>query len=332
MNRSIRNKRRFAALTGLAFLTASVSALAIYIGQEIMTPEFARAEYRPMSLVIIPPHAAVSKSAMFSSHQLIEQGGVVEDATAEACKDILSKLGYEVRVLTVEEVNADPDLQVMVRDVNKRFDEDFLQKITLPLKRQLQDVRERRFKMGDEARILADRLAADAIIVSRVEMAAASGGASVFSLGTGGDAEMNVGVIAGDNGDLEAVFTGAQIGLSAKKLEKNPAKTMAKIFGGVLKDYPKPDELVKVKKSWPQTTNREVPDAEISDEDVLSNMEAMFEQSEKDATHRLERCKVWVDPPENVWVAVSFKRNSAREAVLMPCIPWVILVLITILR
>jgi hypothetical protein len=142
--------------------------------------------------------------------------------------------------------------------------------------------------MGDEAQTLADRLGTDAIIVSRIQIAAASGGASVFSLGTSGEAEMHVGVIAGDNGDLEAVFTGAQIGFSAKKLEKNPSKTMAKVFGSVLKDYPKPDELVKVKKSWPQTTNREVPDTELSDEAVLSNMEAMFEQPEKDATPALD--------------------------------------------
>ena len=288
MNRSIRNKRRFAALTGLALLSASVTAFAIYVGQEIMTPEFARAEYRPMSLVIIPPRAAVSKDGMFSSQQLIEQGGDVEDATAEACKNILSKLGYDVRILTVDEVNADPDLQVMVRDVNKRFNEDFLQKITGVLKRQLQDVRERRYTMGDEAQILADRLGVDAIIISRIQIAAAAGGASVFSLGTGGEAEMHVGVIAGDNGDLEAMFTGAQIGLSAKKLEKNPLKTLSKIFGGVLKDYPKPDELVKVKKSWPQTTNREVPDTELSDEDVLLNMEAMIEEPEKEATPALD--------------------------------------------
>jgi hypothetical protein len=288
MSRSIRSKRLFAALTGLALLSASAVALAIFIGQEIMTPEFARAEYRPMSLVIIPPHAVVSKGGMFSSDQLIEQGGVVEDATAEACKNILSKLGYEVRVLTVDEVNADPDLQVMVRNVNKRFNEDFLQKITGVTKKQLQDVRERRYTMGDEAQILADRLGAEAMIIVRVQIAAAAGGASVFSLGTGGEAELHVGVIAGDNGDLEAMFTGAQIGFSAKKLEKNPSKVMAKVFGSVLKDYPKPDKQVKVKKSWPQTTNREVPDTELSDEDVLSNMEAMFEQPEEEATPALD--------------------------------------------
>ena len=285
---SIRNKRILAALTGMFLLFVSVTANAIFIGQEIMTPEFARAEYRPMSLVIIPPRAAVSKDAAFSSQQLIEQGGIVEDAASTACKDILGKLGYEVRVLTVDEVNADPDLQVMVRNVNKRYDEDFLQKITLPFKRQLQDIRKRRFKMGDEARILAARLGVDAIVVARIQAKVTSGGASVFSLGTSGQAEMSVGIIAGDNGDLEAFFTGAQLGLSAKKIEKAPLKTMAKLFGSVLKDYPTADELIKVKRSWPQSTNRKIPDAALSDEDILSDMEAMFEQPAEDATTALD--------------------------------------------
>lgn len=288
MNTPDRYRRILAVFTGVFLLSVSVSAVAIYIGQEIMTPEFARAEYRPMSMVMIPPRAAVSKEGAFSSHRLIEQGGVVEDAVLVACKDIFEKLGYEIRILTVDEVNADPDLQVMVRDVNKRYDEDFLQKIKPPLKRELQDIRERRFKMGDEARILAARLRADGIIVGRILAAAASGGTSVMSLGTSGQAHMSIGIIAGDNGDLEAFFTGAQIGLSAKKIEKNPLKTMAKLFGSVLKDYPAPDELIKVKKSWPQNTNREVPDAELSDEDVLSDMEEMIGQPEEDATPALD--------------------------------------------
>ncbi len=277
-------RRILAVLTGIFLLSVSVTAVAIFIGQEIMTPEFARAEYRPMSMVMIPPRAAVSKEAAFSSNQLIEQGGVVEDAVLLACKDIFAELGYEIRILTVDEVNADPDLQVMVRDVNKRYDEDFLQKITLPFKRQLQDIRERRFKVGDEARILADRLGVDAIIVGRIQAAVTSGGTSIISLGTSGQAEMSIGIIAGDNGDLEAFFTGAQIGLSAKKIEKDPLKTMAKLFGSVLKDYPTPDELIKVKKSWPQSTNREIPDAASSDEDVLSDLEEMIGQPEEDVT------------------------------------------------
>ncbi len=225
---SVRFRKTFTVLAGMFLLSVSVPASAIFIGSKFMTPEFARAEYRPLSMVIIPPRAAVSEQTTFSSHQLIEQGGVVEDAVLAACKDIFAKLGYQIRVLTVDEVNADPDLQLMVRNVNKRYDEDFLQK------GQLKDIRSRRFKMGDEARILAARLGVDAIIVGRIQAAAASGGTSVMSLGTSGQAEMSIGIIAGDNGDLEAFYSGAQIGLSAKKIEKKPLETMVKLFGKVL--------------------------------------------------------------------------------------------------
>ena len=44
--------------------------------------------------------------------------------------------------------------------------------------------------------------------------------------------------------------------------------------------------------------------------------------SEKDASRQLEPDKVWENIPDKVWVAVAFKRNSKREAVLMPCIHW----------
>ena len=117
---SIRYRQIVTVLTGMFLLSVSMSASAIFIGAEFMTPEFARAEYRPMSLVIIPPRAAVSEETAFSSHELIAQGGIIEDAALVACKDIFDKLGYQVRVLTVDEVNADPELQLMVRNVNKR--------------------------------------------------------------------------------------------------------------------------------------------------------------------------------------------------------------------
>ena len=44
--------------------------------------------------------------------------------------------------------------------------------------------------------------------------------------------------------------------------------------------------------------------------------------SDKDASHQLEPFKVWENIPDKVWVAIAFKRNSSREAVLMPCIHW----------
>ena len=44
--------------------------------------------------------------------------------------------------------------------------------------------------------------------------------------------------------------------------------------------------------------------------------------STKGDSKLLEPHTVWTDLPDNVWVAFAFKRNSAREAVLMPCSVW----------
>lgn len=44
--------------------------------------------------------------------------------------------------------------------------------------------------------------------------------------------------------------------------------------------------------------------------------------STKNDTRLLEPRKVWTDLPAAAWVAVAFKRNSAREAALMPCMHW----------
>lgn len=39
-------------------------------------------------------------------------------------------------------------------------------------------------------------------------------------------------------------------------------------------------------------------------------------------TQHLQPVTVWTNLPDKVWVAVAFKRNSGREAVLMPCVHW----------
>ena len=42
--------------------------------------------------------------------------------------------------------------------------------------------------------------------------------------------------------------------------------------------------------------------------------------SDKDSSRQLTPHTTWENLPDEVWVAVAFKRNSGREAVLMPCI------------
>jgi hypothetical protein len=55
--------------------------------------------------------------------------------------------------------------------------------------------------------------------------------------------------------------------------------------------------------------------------DMIERRAELYHSS-KCSEQRLEPVKVWADLPERVWIGVAFKRNSGREAVLMPCIHW----------
>ena len=55
--------------------------------------------------------------------------------------------------------------------------------------------------------------------------------------------------------------------------------------------------------------------------DMLERRAELY-HSLKGSTQKLKPIKVWNNLPEKVWIAVAFKRNSGREAVLMPCVHW----------
>ena len=236
---------------------------------------------------------------------MIEEGAVLEDATSLVLKEQLGALGYTIRVLTIDEVNTDPELQLMVRNFNERYDADLAQVVKKPkdirkrapqqrasFRRDLakvvkkpKDVRKRRFSFGDEARILAARLDVEAIIVGRISATGATGGQKTMAFlfgGSSGHAALNLSIVAGDNGDLEGFFTYVDSGMSPEKIALEPVETMAKVSAKALKDFPAIDELAKVRKSWPQNTDRQVPDTAQSDEEVFSDLEALFgEEADK---------------------------------------------------
>lgn len=276
MNNSSHFRKSCAVFAGLLLALGTVSAGAA----EYMTPEFARAEFRPKTMVLIPPRAEVTMKKVTSTEQMIEEGAVLEDATSLVLKEQLGALGYTIRVLTIDEVNTDPELQLMVRNFNERYDADLAQVVKKP-----KDIRKRRFSFGDEARVLAARLEAEAIIVGRISATGATGGQKTMAFllgGSSGHAALNLSIVAGDNGDLEGFFTYVDPGMSPEKIALEPVETMAKVSAKALKDFPATDELAKVKRSWPQNTDRQVPDTAQSDEDVFSDLEALFgEEADK---------------------------------------------------
>ena len=266
-----RHCKKFSVLfVGLILSLVSVSAGAA----EYMTPEFAKADFRPMTMVLIPPRAEVIKKKVTSTEQMIEEGAVLEDATSLVLQEQFSALGYQLRVLSADEVNADPELQLMVRNFNERYDTDLSQVLKKP-----KDIRKRRFSFGDEARILAARLDAEVLVVGRISASGATGGQKTMAVlfgGSAGHAALNLGIVAGDNGDLEGFFAYMDPGMSPEKIALEPVETMAKVSAKTLKKFPALNDTAKVRKSWPQDTGRTVPDTAQSEADVLADLEAMM--------------------------------------------------------
>jgi hypothetical protein len=270
MNNSSHFRKSCALFAGLLLALGTVSAGAA----EYMTPEFAKVEFRPKTMVLIPPRAEVTKKKVTSSEQMIEEAAILEEATSLVLREHLGALGYTIRVLTIDEVNTDPKLQLMVRNFNDRYDADLVQVVRKP-----KDIRKRRFSFGDEARILATYLEAEAIIVARISASGATGGQKTMAFlvgGSSGHAALNLSIVAGDNGDLEGFFTYIDQGMSPEKIALEPVETMAKVSEKALKDFPAIDEFAKLRKSWPQDTDRQVPDTAQSDEEVFSDLEALF--------------------------------------------------------
>ncbi len=287
---------------GLCLFLTGTSAFA-----GIMTPEYARGEYRPKIMVLIPPQAEASKNKVASTEQMIEEGSRLEDAAALVLSQQFGQLGYELNTLSVAEVIADPELQAMVRSVNERYDEE-LGRIAAKAK----DIRSRRFSVGDPARILAARLGAEAIMIGRIDASGATGGQKTMAFlfgGSAGHAAMSIGIVAGDNGDIEAFFSAIDPGMSPAKLAMEPVNVMAKLANKTLKNFPAPGETAKYKKKWPQSTNREVPAVIDADDQAMDDLEALF----GDEAPAEEAADVEVTDEADVEVAIEIEVESAAD-------------------
>ena len=252
----------------------------LVLAEGFTTPEFARGEYRPKRIVLLPPHATAATNKVTSSEPVIEGGSRLEDAAVLELQKRFHALGYELGVLGVAEVNADPELQVLVRSLNERYDEEAA-RFQVSYREGLRgaDVRERRFKLGDGARILADRLDTEALAIARIAAEGASGGRKTLGVLFGGSigfASVHVGIVAGDNGDLEAYYVGYYAGMSPQRLQEEPVEIMAEVLSRALGEFPSVDEDGRYKERWPETSNRESPAPATSTETVIKDLEALF--------------------------------------------------------
>lgn len=185
------------AMLTMVAITASMPSRVEAIGAA--TPEFLRGETRPNSVAVLPPLGPNQTFARFA-------GQYVEE--------LLKEKGYKTETLTPDQINADPELQALVSRANKRYNVErgvlkgdsleggalitvVWKTFTSPL--DVKKVRQRQLRVGESANALATKLQVDGLVFPRFEFRR-SGNFTTFLL--------DVSVVNGTNGDLEAYFLG----------------------------------------------------------------------------------------------------------------------------
>ena len=256
----------------ISTLAASVISLGAPPAEAAMhaTEEFEQGATRPRTIVFLPAQAMLIKQRIVQSEQQIEESGELSGFLAASVEAEFKKQGYEVRVLRPDDVAADPELQELVLDASRRY-ADLLTQMRLRLPRQ---IAKRRYVAGDEMKLLAAKLGADAIGFAEMQIYAAAAGASAVSILTGfgsaGSSTMiSVSLIDGKTANIEAFFVppvmrrGSMAGYDA--IMENPAGRIGELTEATLRDLPKVDGAAR-----PAAAGE-------SDEDVLSEVEDLLE-------------------------------------------------------
>jgi len=248
------------ALSVLLMLSAQVS-----MGETHATEEFESGATRPVSIALLPAHVELMKQKMIRREAQVEEAGELESYLTNAVAAELEIRGYQLHLLSADDINSDPELQELVVDADRRFGE-LLTNVSRKLKKQ---VAKRRYNAGDEMKLLAGRLGVDAIGFIRMQLIASGKGVQILNMGMGGTSTMlSVSLIDGRTSDIEAYITlpilrrGKMFG-GYEDVMNNPDEEMARFAGATLDDLPAADPSARVVQS---------------DEDVLGDLEALLDE------------------------------------------------------
>lgn len=255
--------RRF-LLTTAALVAAAYGATAV--AKVIATEEFESGATRPVSVVVLPSQVTLLKQKMLRQEEQVEESGELEVPLTAAVANEFRARGYTVRIVDADAIAADPTLQELVVDSNRRFDE-LLTNVGSRLAKS-KNVRNREYNAGDQAKLVAARLGVDALAFARMQIIAPAGGVRALNFGMGGETAMlTVTIVDGATGDVEAYIT-----LPALKRSKmfgghddiveNPTEQMGNYAGAALDDLPEADPSLRV---------------ETDAGDVLSDIESLLD-------------------------------------------------------
>jgi hypothetical protein len=252
------------ALAAMAVVATAVTAEAAMHATE----EFEQGATRPRSIAFLPPQAMLIKRKIVQTEQQIEESGELAGYLGASVEAAFKLQGYEVRMLTPDEVGADPELQELVLDASRRYSE-MLTQVRTRLPRQ---IAKRRYEAGDEMRLLASRLGVDAVGFAEIQISAPAAGASAVAILTGFGAPgsqtiISVSIIDGATANIEAFFVppvlrrGSLAGYDT--IMADPAGRIGELTEATLRDLPQVDAAARASAE--------------SDEDVLSDVEDLLE-------------------------------------------------------
>jgi len=244
-----------AALLASGFVAAEMHA----------TAEFESGESRPVTVALLPAHVAMSRQRLIRQEAEVEESGVLEVHLTTAVAAGLVEKGYSVSVLTVDEINADPGLQSLVVEADRRFDE-LLGNVSRRLRKQIES---RRYHAGDTITLLANRLGVDALAFTRMQVIVPAAGVRALNFGMGGETTMmSVSLVDETTTDIEAYVTlpvlrrGSMFG-GYEEIMGNPDEEMGNYAGATLEDLLEADPSARVETS--------------DEEEVLQDLESLLD-------------------------------------------------------
>ena len=239
-----------------------------------MTTEFRNLELRPTTIALLPPETTLKKKKTFSSEEMISESAMLEASLTNALSKRITELGYELRIVTLEDTQADDKLAALMTQANQRYNEEYSKIVAF----KVSGVKYRRYSVGADARILADYLNVDAVAFPRMQAV----GHTTFSFGGSGSINMEFGIVHARTGDIEGFFGAVNIGgpfsggKSIKSILKKPDKHMRKIVKTSTKKMPAAGKALKPENlDITKIRALELHDP-MDEEDMLSDLEALL--------------------------------------------------------
>ncbi len=264
-----------ATLSLAAALLVAQAALA----REYMTPGFRTRATRPLVIAVLPPHAEFIKAKAVMTDQMVKEAEALEDESQKAIAAGLKAKGYEVREISVADLDATPGLKDLVTGLNNRYNEEWSKVLRTP-----KGVKKGRFTTGDAAAKVCTLLKVDGLVVTRVVAVGVTGGkaalTAILSLGhvyAQSYARMDLSVLHGRSGRFEGHFIGLK-NTTLGGLIKKPAAVIGKLTEMTLDDFPGSSEVKRVsaKEAAAELTEDETPSAD--DEAAIGDFEAILEK------------------------------------------------------